>query len=413
MARAMRTLFAALGASLMGCSLIIGASWDGAPAGGTDAGFPDGAAADAAADASCDASTEPCDAGCCPRVKAIALAAGETHSCAVLEDSTVVCWGNNETAQLGLLPQHLTRSAAPVRVAGATGATRISAYRAHTCVTIGDTVVACWGSNTYGQLGAAPVSTAVATPVTTTYLGTTVDQVSAGGTHTCVVMGGGAFITCWGDNTHGQLGDGTQTASTCDFTSTCGVMVQGLGSPVATVVAGDATTCAIVGGALSCWGENNTGSLGNGSIDDSSMPVAVSLPPTVKAVAVGEYFTCALYGGTGACWGQSPSGALEFSNLPVSVDGLQGGTAAAGNGQACFIVAGGVSCWGPGQQPALDSPSPVSGLPSGIVAIAVGGAHVCALSSEGEVWCWGTNTDGQCGAPLSQGLVASPVRVAL
>lgn len=242
-------------------------------------------------------------------------------------------------------------------------------------------------------------------------------QVSAGGLHSCALVGAGA-VQCWGDNRYGQLGDGTTTSSSTP------VAVAGLFGATQ-VSAGNVHTCALVaGGAVKCWGRNNFGQLGDGTNTDSSTPVAIDgiLGATQIAAAgsndVGH--TCALVaGGAVKCWGYNGRGQLGdglgdgtgSSATPVTVADLSGATQiSAGATQTCALVAGGsVTCWGsrgsgdePGSGVSSSVPVPVDGI-SGATQISVGlpfpipSGHACALVAGGAVKCWGDNGYGQLG----------------
>ncbi len=243
--------------------------------------------------------------------------------------------------------------------------------------------------------------------------------VSAGGATTCgVTSSGGA--KCWGANWAGQLGIGNSTGpETCTYTpgfslpcSRTPVGVFGLGSGVAAVAVGDYFACALTsGGAVKCWGGNNVGQLGNGTMIGSSTPVGVSgLGSGVASVSAGDSYTCALIAGGGVkCWGYNFAGQLGDGTTnnrltPVDVSGLTSGVASisAGDAHTCAVtVAGGLKCWGRntgnGTTMASTTPVDVTGLTSGVAAVSAGRDHTCAMTTGGGVKCWGANFYGQLG----------------
>src|SRR5438876_2882229 len=148
---------------------------------------------------------------------AAAVSGGGFHTCARFSDGTLECWGRNGSGQLGDPATTTFSSPTPVRVTGITGAASMTAGGFHTCALLGDGSVRCWGQNDYGQLGNGtgdPVpdnpTTFNPTPVTVSGI-TTAVAISAGGWHTCALLRDGT-VQCWRHNMYGQLGDGSTTA---------------------------------------------------------------------------------------------------------------------------------------------------------------------------------------------------------
>jgi len=325
-----------------------------------------------------------------------AIAAGELHTCALTEAGGVQCWGNNENGQLG--NGTTTNSNIPVDVSGfSSGVKAIAAGTYHTCAVTSAGGVQCWGHQ-YSN-----------TPVNVSGLSSGVVAVAAGDFHTCALTEAGG-AQCWGNNGSGQLGNGTYTSSNTP------VNVSGLSSGVKAVAAGGDHTCAVTNtGGVQCWGDNNHGQLGNGNGPPSNTPVNVSrLGSEVVTITAGSYHTCALTSAGGVqCWGLNGNGQLgngrnTDSNTPVNVSGLGSGVVAIAASvlHTCAVTsAGGVQCWGynhwgqlgNGTYTPSNTPVNVSGLSSGVVAVAAGDFHTCAVTNAGGVRCWGRNDYGQLG----------------
>lgn len=205
-----------------------------------------------------------------------AVSSGSSHTCALTRAGGVVCWGANSEGQLGNQKKQNSRS--PVAVRGlSSGVTAISAGSSHTCAITETGKVRCWGSGRQGQLGVRAVIDA-RTPVTVIGLTPGAVAVSAGSSHSCAITRAGG-VTCWGENGSGQLGDGTLASSAIP------VNVVGLPSEVFAIAAGGRHTCAATATGVICWGANDSGQLGDGTRTDSSVPVALGSPRPLAQVA--------------------------------------------------------------------------------------------------------------------------------
>lgn len=338
-----------------------------------------------------------------------AITAGQGHTCALTSAGGIKCWGGNSSGKLG--DGTITTRLTPVDVIGLTSSVMaIAAGGSHTCALTDVGGVKCWGDTKYGQLGDGTATAPIRTvPGDVIGLTTGVSVMAAGGGHTCALTSAGG-IKCWGQNGNGKLGDGTTTDR---FTP---VSVSGLTSGAVAIAASGEHTCAVTGaGGVKCWGWNFFGQLGDGTKTIRLTPVNVNgLHSGVTAVVAGGFHTCALTNASGVkCWGSNYLGQLgdgtTTSRLtPVNVSGLTSGVTAitAGEDHTCALTGtGGIKCWGwnffgqLGDGTTTDrlTPVDVNGLTSGVIAIAAGGRHTCALTSAGGVKCWGSNLYGQLG----------------
>ena len=282
--------------------------------------------------------------------------------------------------------------------------------------------VKCWGRNNYGQLGdgtttakTSPPSSAITFPT-----GLTPVALVAGDQQACAIMDDES-LTCWGRNEYGELGDGTTT----DRTSPTAVSLNA-GENVIDVGSGDKHTCALLDdGSIKCWGSNYYGQLGDGTNFDRSLPTSTAslgAGRTAVDIGVGEFGVCALLDNDDVkCWGRNnkgqlgdgtntdknspPSSAITFptGRTPVAIS-----DSGAGVLFACALLDdGNVSCWGYnkygqlGDGTTTDRNTPVltDSLGTGRTAVHVttGFRHACALLDNGDITCWGHNSDGQLG----------------
>jgi alpha-tubulin suppressor-like RCC1 family protein len=328
------------------------------------------------------------------------------HSCALTAAGGVVCWGNNNDLQLG--PPTGGTSDTPVAVQGlSSGITVVGTGFQHSCAVTHGGTLKCWGDNDHGELGIGAISSHSSGPVNVTGLASGVTAVDGGYRYTCAVANGGA--RCWGSNGSGQLGDGTNVQRLVP------VPVAGLGSGVTDIDAGEGLTCAVANGAAKCWGNNNVGQLGiPTSTASSNTPVAVTgLSSGIAAIGVGYEHSCALTSAGGVkCWGSNSNGQLGNgttvdSSTPVNVSGLSSGVVALAVGEShnCAITAArAAKCWGAnffgqlGNGNTTFSPIPVNviGL-SDVAAVGPAYDHTCAITGNGAIKCWGRNASGQLG----------------
>lgn len=340
------------------------------------------------------------------------ISAGRLHGC-VANNGGAFCWGYNALGQLGT--GTFVNSASPQGVSGlgvGSGIVATAAGVFHSCA-MRTFDVKCWGYNGYGQLGNGSLGSA-STPVSVAGLSDPV-SIATGRNHTCAARSSGS-VQCWGSNEHGQLGDNTSNDSPLPVTVMIGDQAPVPLSGATAVTAGYAHNCAPVNGGAYCWGVNGNGQLGNNSQTDSHRAVpVVGLGPdsTVTMISAGFGHTCAVVGAAVQCWGDNNNGQLgngtdDDSMTPVGVSGLTGSVSAvtSGDTHTCAVVDDGVQCWGSNQYGQLGTGSfnsssvPVTALPpgSGVTAVTAGQNYTCAISTANGATttrCWGNGMLGR------------------
>lgn len=366
-----------------------------------------------------------------PLTSVNAVSAGRSHSCALLSDGTVECWGSGVSGQLGAVPE--ASGSTPVAAHGISNATGVSAGDGFSCAALASGKVKCWGLNDSGQLGDGVsdhghhITPSIvrsdgrtvswdysATPVEVRGIKTAV-SVSVGYRHSCALLSDGA-VECWGNNSEGELGNGKTKSSSTP------VAVNGIKGAIQ-VSAGYYHSCALLAkGTVECWGDGWFGQLGNKAHITSSIPVAVAGIADATEISTGAVHTCArLSDGRVACWGGNEdgdlgSGTATDSPIPVEVKGLRSATSvSAGDELTCALLSGGtVKCWGwnvngelgdgasnHGHRDSLGAdfsptPVPVAGITSA-TEVGAGDVHVCARLANGTARCWGNNGWKQLG----------------
>lgn len=309
---------------------------------------------------------------------AAGIVGGASHTCALRPDVGVYCWGVTTVPGSGGSMDAST-SAVPLLVPGSAGAVALapSVGAGHVCWLTRAGTAACVGDNSFGQLGDGSSTYGVTPRAVRMPAGVTAfSRLVAGIRHTCGLTGAGA-VYCWGFNALGQLGDGTSN----DDSSAVAVHMP-VGVRFVALGAGELHTCGLTaaGGAY-CWGYNGHGQLGNGTTTDAATPVPVQLPGgvTLTHITGGGTFTCGLAADGGAyCWGDNAAGQL-----------------------------------GDGTTTTRGTPVRVQ-IPAGVTLtqIVTGVEHACGRASTGSVYCWGDGGAGQLGDGAFSGRLV-PVAVPL
>ncbi len=350
-----------------------------------------------------------------PGRTAVAISAGDYHTCAILDDGNMECWGFGGDGRLGygntnnLGDRQTPGAVGPVDLGlGPTGlrhtAQAISAGGAHTCAILDDGSVRCWGFGFSGQLGygnkyrvgdgatnvdGGPDQSVASVGPVNLGPGHTATAISAGSYHTCAILDDGS-VRCWGYGANGQLGYGntnnvgdgipTKGAPADQTVASAGPVDLG-GHTAQAISAGGAHTCAILDdGSVRCWGYNadgqlgygNTGNVGDQQTPGSAGPVYLGPERTARAISAGKTHTCAvLDDGSVRCWGYGGNGRLGYGNTSNVGDAP---TATPGTVGPVDLGAGRTA-----------------------TAISAGEDHTCARLDDGHVRCWGFGGNGRLG----------------
>ena len=351
------------------------------------------------------------------------ISVGENHACGLLDDGSVKCWGRNNYGQLGMGnttqigdgPNEMGDFLAAVDLGTSRTATEIATGQHHSCALLDDGSVKCWGLNSYGQLGIGNTSTRgdganeMGDDLVAVDLGTgrTAISIEAGATFTCAILDSGV-LKCWGQNSFGQLGQGHNenighgpdldgngischpAVNSPDNTRECNARLGdglaavdlGDGRTAVSVSAGYSSTCAILdNGSVRCWGHNQYGRTGlgttpgntgdeDGEMGDNLATVELGTGRTASSISVGYSHACALLDNLSiACWGHNGQGQIGIgTNNDVDTTAEMG---------AGLVTA--------------DLPTTRSS------SVSSGWYYSCAIIQDGTVRCWGENSDGRLG----------------
>jgi cysteine-rich repeat protein len=379
-----------------------------------------------------------CENDCTATLGAASVVSGWNHTCVLTTKNDVYCWGRNTFGSLGqgdvvqIGDDELPSVLKPIDI----GAKALSlvAGEFHTCALVENGKVRCWGRSNVGQLGLANIQSIGDNEqpwsVSDVPIGGTVTALAAGRTHTCALLTGGK-VRCWGGGVGGPLGYGNvnnigdnETPASAGDVSVGGIVKQ--------LAAGESFTCALLDdGKIRCWGLGTSGTLGYGNVDnigDDELPssvLPVPLGANAKFIAAGRRHTCAIaVDDTVHCWGLGSNGQLGYGNTAsigdnetpsvvgfVSLLGAKPVGLALNYASTCVLLdSGKVRCWGNSTYGQLglgdvlqigdnEAPSTVNPIDVGVnlTQISANWYQTCGRGEDYSVRCWGRSEFGQLG----------------
>ncbi|DAC58981.1 MAG TPA: hypothetical protein D7I03_04765, partial [Candidatus Poseidoniales archaeon] len=358
------------------------------------------------------------------------IQARNQHSCAVYENGSLYCWGRNNYGQLGLglisnqelTPQFVDVGAGKtIAMMESSGSgNQASGILTHTCAVLNDGQLLCWGNNDDGQLGIGNTTAGGVWVPTAVDLGSGRKAISIALSNgaSCALLDDQS-VKCWGKNNKGQLGLGNTSSN--DVLTPHLVTFTGTSKPVKLFGALTAFCALMDNGSVACWGGNNEGQLGLGDLIDRNTPTYLTLPADrqVTSMDIGKNFICMSFDdGTVGCTGDNNMGQLGIGNLPdeltltltqdlgdyaLSVDTSQ-------HGACSLLVNGSMICWGytvddvfgvgytgTFTQSSVPSLFPLIDSARNVATASVGYTHTCTILDDQSVSCWGNNVRGQLG----------------
>ena len=331
------------------------------------------------------------------------LDAGDAHTCVVLDGGELKCFGANTAGQIGSggtvalgdATSEMGDALAAVSLGAGRSVRAVSAGNLHTCAVLDNASVKCFGEGDNGRLGYGATTDIGRTtasmgdglPAVDLGTGRTAKLLATGAAHTCVVLDNDA-VKCWGLNDDGQLGLGDTNArgdGAGEMGDALPAVSLGLsaGVRVVAIAAGDAHSCVLLSsGAVQCWGAGGNGRLGSGnenSRGDEAGEMGASLPNvdlgagrTAKAISVGAAHTCVIRDlNDVVCWGVGATGRLGTG----AEDDIGDGAGEMGAGLTAVPLGAGRTA----------------------VAVSAGATHTCAVLNNNTVKCWGGGANGRLG----------------
>jgi alpha-tubulin suppressor-like RCC1 family protein len=348
-----------------------------------------------------------------PGVLFTELALGESHTCALGNDSKAYCWGMGWAGKLGDGTETDRSTPGPVDMPSGVTFSSISSAGLHTCALGYDNNAYCWGHNAHGQMGNGTTNESQSRPVQVTRPGgATFLQISAGSGHTCGVAND-AKTYCWGMGQNGAIGNG----SLSDQTTPVPVDASS-GGQFRDLTSGSGHVCAFGNdNRLYCWGNNGNGQLGSGTASFESRPMPVNVPPNTSLRTISAYGhqTCSVsHENKLWCWGMVGNAEQRTPVLTDPPSGTNFYSVTAGGNHVCALANpyNNAYCWGrnysgqlginqtadqhsPVEVGAAQAPPGPSGTP--LTQVSVGNSHMCGIDQTAKAYCWGLNQQGQLG----------------
>lgn len=346
------------------------------------------------------------------------VALGQKHSCAIDTHRTLKCWGQNWDGQVGDGTNLDKIEPTTISLGNDdTKATQIKAGGSHTCAVDNLNVLKCWGNNEHGQVGDdTNENRTEPTTISLVDAGSYATQIELGSYHTCAIDNHNV-LQCWGQNYHGQLGDGSTEGKKKPV-----IISLGDDTDVIHIELGEGHTCAVDDlKNLLCWGANGSGQLGDGTMEDKSNPTTISLGDDThpKKIELGHFHSCAIDNhNVLKCWGSNSSGQLgdgtnDYKTEPTAVslsgndDTIFAIDIALGDRHTCIVDNYNVlKCWGQnlygqiGDGTKLDKKEPTTisfGGSSSAAQMSLSQFHSCVFNDSHQLFCWGKNYDVQNG----------------